>query len=99
MPIVTAYCRVKDGQGADIKHPQVFLKVRGLFYRTHIKLDSIYAIPVGWTGHAITYRGLLTPDDGVELKELAESMLSQSNLKDFAVDGSGLKHCGIRFVF
>lgn len=99
MPIVTAYCHVKDGLGNPIKQPQVFLKVKGKMYRTHISLDDIGCYKSGWVAHTTLYRGYLSPEKYKELRELSESMLNQQDLEQFALDPTGLTHCGIRFVF
>lgn len=99
MPIVTAYCHVKDGLGKRIDNPQVFLKVKGKFYRTHIWLDDIGSYESGWVAHNTLYRGYLGPEKHSQLRKLAESMHSQKGLEEFALDPTGLTHCGIRFVF
>lgn len=98
MPIVTAYCRVKDGDGKEIDQPQVFLKVRGKMYRTHIWLDDISCYPSGWTGYRNLYHGYMSDGKKEELKKLAQAFLD-TDQSVFAVDPRGLTHCGIKFVF
>lgn len=98
MPIVTAHCRVKDGVGNPISQPQIFLKVKGKMYRTHIFLDDIGHYQSGWTGYRELYRGYMSPESKAELRKLAQAFL-ETDQSVFAVDPTGLTHCGIRFVF
>lgn len=99
MPIVTAHCRIIDGMGNPECNPQVFLKIDGHFYRTPIHLKSVYKCEGGWTGSITHYRAEIIDYDKEELKLIAKNMLNQVDLKKFALDGTGLKHCGIRFIF
>lgn len=99
MPIVTAHCRVVDGAGNREEIPQVFLKVRGKFYRTPIHLQSVYKCKGGWCESTIHYRANIKLEDKIALSKLAQEMLNNPDLEKYALDGTGLKHCGIRFVF
>lgn len=98
MPIVTAYCRIKDGKDKSIERPQIFLKVRGKFYRTHLFLTEVYRCEGGWTGSVTHYRSVASEEAMSELKKLAEAWLKEDQ-SVYAIDPTGLKHCGIRFVF
>lgn len=98
MPIVTAYCRVKDGLGRKIDQPQIFLKVKGKMYRTHLYLDDIGYYYSGWTGYRKLYRGYISPEKTEELRELAKAFVDKDQ-SAYALDPTGLTHCGIRFVF
>lgn len=97
MPIVTAHCRVVDGLGNPEQKPQVFLKVRGLFYRTPIRLERVYKCKGGWTGSITHYRAEISDADKEDLRKLAVDWSTKDHSK-FAVSGEGLKHCGLRFV-
>ena len=99
MPIVTAHCRILDGQGRPEANPQVFLKVKGKFFRTPYHLKKVYKCEGGWTGSSIHYRAELDEKTLKHLRTLAEIMLNTYGRDAYALDGTGLKHCGIRFVF
>lgn len=99
MPIVTAYCRVKDGLGNPEQNPQVFLKVNGKFYRTHVHFDRVVRCEGGWTGSVIHYQAnFKNQKDKEELRKLALLWLEQDQ-SAFALSPAGLKYSGIRFVF
>lgn len=97
MPIVTAHCRVVDGLGKPEQNPQVFLKVRGKFYRTHVHLKGVYKCRGGWVGSVTHYRADISNEDKEQLRKLAIAWTEEDQSK-YAVQGDGLKHCGIRFV-
>lgn len=100
MPIVNLYCRPTDELGKEVSKPQIFLKVKGMMFRTPFQLTDIWSYQNGWTGYRTSYGSQMDSEEKEQLRSLAEKLLSQpdSELKKKALDPTGLKFCGQKFI-
>lgn len=95
MPLVTCYCRRDDGN-----KPAVYVKIKGKFYRTGIRLDYFFSYRSGWTSSSpMALTGRLTAGARIELRAIVQKMLDNPKQEQWALQGEGLHYCGLRLTF